>query len=64
MTIKVTINNRPIRPENITVIQPSLPLVERLINWDTYRNRLAMRGDYVTVVMTAAWDAGESEVAA
>ncbi len=47
MTIRVKINNRPIRPENVTVTEPPTPLVERRTNWDVYRNRLAMRGDYV-----------------
>lgn len=46
MIVKVKVNNRPIRPECITVIEPPKPMIERRINWDVYRNWLAMRGDY------------------
>ena len=47
MNIRILINGRPPRPENVTVIEPPKPLIERRTNWDVYRNRLAMRGDYV-----------------
>ena len=49
MTIRITINNRAVRPECITVIESPLPWIERRVNWERYRNWLALRGDCADV---------------
>mgnify|MGYP000036943855 CR=1 FL=1 len=50
MTIRVTINNRPVRPECITVIEPRRPLRERELDmWhERFVNWWAVYGDFET----------------
>lgn len=34
VTVKLKINGVPVRPENMIVKEPPIPLLERLINWE------------------------------